>query len=140
MLDCDGDHGIGRGQSGHGTPIQFCHGLLPPPAKKQNFFSVHFPNFCDYFVKKVVYEIRKCHLLHEDFDPLKFRLHVERVTLSAREYNGQGGPLYARADMVTRSTCSLSFALCDNFVQKLVSEMRKCHHLQRDVVPLTTSL
>src|SRR6218665_4027340 len=32
--------------------------LAPPPAKKQNLFSLHFPNFCDYLVKKIVYEIR----------------------------------------------------------------------------------
>src|SRR6218665_2640290 len=82
LLDCDGDPAM--------APIQFCHGLWPPPAKKENFFSLHFPDFCDYFVKKVVYEIRKCHQLHADVDPLKFRLHVERVTMSAREYNGQG--------------------------------------------------
>jgi len=63
MLDCDGDHGIGRGGTMEANPamapILFCHGLWPPPpAKKQNLFSLHFPNFCDYLVKKIVYEIR----------------------------------------------------------------------------------
>jgi len=35
--------------------------------------------------------------------------------------------LYAGAGIVTCSTCSLHFSkLCDNFLQKLVSEIRKC--------------
>ena len=29
-------------------------------------FSLNIPNFCDYFVKKVVSEIRKCHQLQRD--------------------------------------------------------------------------
>src|SRR6218665_2579698 len=40
-----------------------------PPAKKTNF-SINFPNFCDYFVKKVVFEIRKCHQPQRDIVPL----------------------------------------------------------------------
>src|SRR6218665_3047487 len=37
-----------------------------------------------------------------------------------------------------RSPCSLNFPnLCDNFVKILVSEIRKCHQLQGDFVPLT---
>src|SRR6218665_997952 len=67
LLDCDGDHGAGRGGAREANPamapIQFCHELWPPPAKKQNCFSLHFSNFCDYLVKKVVYEIRKSHQL-----------------------------------------------------------------------------
>ena len=136
LLDCDGDHGVGRGGTREANPAMAAHPVLPwtlaPPAKKQNVFSLHFPNFCDYFVKKVVYEIRKCHQLHGDFDPLKFILHVERVTMSAREHNGQG-------DIGARGSLSFS-KLCDNFFQKLVSEMRKCSQLQREIVPLTTSL
>src|SRR6218665_548534 len=38
-----------------------------------------------------------------------------------------------------RSPCSINFPnLCDNFVKKLVSEIRKCHQLQGDFVPLTS--
>src|SRR6218665_2159697 len=45
---------------------------------------------------------------------------------------------YARICMLFRSPCSLNFPhLCDNFVKILVSEIRKCHQLQRDFVPLT---
>src|SRR6218665_1949077 len=37
-----------------------------------------------------------------------------------------------------RSPCSLNFPhLCDNFVKILVSEIRKCHQLLGDFVPLT---
>src|SRR6218665_247967 len=117
LLDCDGDHGVGRSGTREANPAMAPHPVLPwtlaPLERRNTLFSLHFPNFCDYFfVKKVVYEIRKCHQFHGDFVPLKFRLHVERVTMSARAYNG-------RADMVTRSTCSLNFSkLCDNFVQK----------------------
>ena len=39
-------------------PSCFAMDFGPPPAKKQNLFSLHFPNFCDYLVKKIVYEIR----------------------------------------------------------------------------------
>src|SRR6218665_3373397 len=39
--------------------------------------------------------------------------------------------------MLPRSTCSLNIPnLCDNFLKKLVSEIRKCHHLQ-GTFPLT---
>ena len=42
-------------------------------------------------------------------------------------------PLYADADIDTRSTCSLNIPnLDDNFVKKLVPEIRKCRQLQGD--------
>src|SRR6218665_2645143 len=45
---------------------------------------------------------------------------------------------YTRIDMLLRSPCSLNFPnLYDNFVKILVSEIRKCHQLPRDFVPLT---
>ena len=37
-----------------------------PPTGKGKIFSPNFPNFCDYFVKKVVSEIRKCRQLQRD--------------------------------------------------------------------------
>jgi len=47
-------------------------------------------------------------------------------------------PLYSGAGVFLRKPYSLNFPnLCDNFVQKLVSEIRKCRQLQRDFVPLT---
>ena len=40
--------------------------------------------------------------------------------------------------MLTRWPCSQNFQnLCDNFVKKLVIEIRKCRQLQGDFVPLT---
>jgi len=49
------------GQSCHGPPpSSFAMDFGPPPAKENKIFSPNFPNFCDYFVKKVVSEIRKC--------------------------------------------------------------------------------
>src|SRR6218665_1969096 len=45
---------------------------------------------------------------------------------------------YARIHTLLCSPCSLNFSnLCDNFVKKLVSEIRKCLQLQWDFVPLT---
>src|SRR6218665_3782026 len=45
---------------------------------------------------------------------------------------------YARIVTLLRSPCSLNFPnLCDNFVKKLVSEIRKWHQLQGGFVPLT---
>src|SRR6218665_3058023 len=40
-------------KSGHGPPSSFAmdFGSLQ---RRNNIFSLHFPNFCDYFVKKVV--------------------------------------------------------------------------------------
>src|SRR6218665_2864407 len=39
---------------------------------------------------------------------------------------------YARIDTFSRSSCSLNFPnLCDTFVRKLVSQIRKCRQLQR---------
>ena len=47
-------------------------------------------------------------------------------------------PFYAGADVLPRSSCSLHIPnLCDNFVKKLVSEIRKCCQLQGDFVHLT---
>jgi len=72
LLDCNGDHGVGRGGSREANPamatIQFCYGL--GVLKRRKKISLNFPNFCDYFVKKVVSEIRKCHQLRGDFVPL----------------------------------------------------------------------
>ena len=50
------------------APIQFCHGLSHSSEGK-NIFIPNFPNFCDYFVKKVVSEIRKCCQLQRDKVP-----------------------------------------------------------------------
>src|SRR6218665_1286101 len=33
-------------------------------------YSLHFPNSCDNFVKKLVFEIRNCRRLHGNFVPL----------------------------------------------------------------------
>src|SRR6218665_1949977 len=44
------------------APIQFCH-ILWPPSREEKNFCLNFHNFCDYFVKKLVSEIRKCHQL-----------------------------------------------------------------------------
>src|SRR6218665_1585356 len=38
--------------------------------EKETIFSLNVPNFGDYFVEKVVSEIRKCRQLQEDFVPL----------------------------------------------------------------------
>jgi len=44
-------------------------------------------------------------------------------------------PLYAGANVLSRSPCSLNFSnLCDNFVEKLISELRKCRQLTSDQV------
>jgi len=64
LLDCDGDNFASQEGAEPGKPIRpwppssFAINFGPLPAKKQNLFSLHFPNFRDYFVKKVVYEIR----------------------------------------------------------------------------------
>ena len=49
-------------QSGHALPFSFAMDFAPP-------LSLNFPNFCDYFVKKVS-EIRKCRQLQRDKVPL----------------------------------------------------------------------
>jgi len=47
-------------------------------------------------------------------------------------------PLCTGADVLPRSPCSPNIPnLCDSFVKKLVSEIRKCRQLQRDEVSLT---
>src|SRR6218665_972616 len=47
-------------------------------------------------------------------------------------------PLYDCSDTIPCSPCSLNCPnFCDNFVKKLVSEIRKCRQLQRDFVLLT---
>ena len=44
------------------------------------------------------------------------------------------------AVVLPRSLCSLNIPnLCDKFVKKVVSEIRKCRQLQRYEVPLTSS-
>jgi len=63
LLDYYGDHiGTGgfRGANPAMTSIQFCQGLWPPSSEEKPF-TLNFLNSCDYFVKKVVSEIRKCH-------------------------------------------------------------------------------
>ena len=57
LLDCDGDHGVGRGGSRGANPAMAPHPVLPwtlAPSSEETKFSLTFPNFCDYFVKKVV--------------------------------------------------------------------------------------
>src|SRR6218665_2254466 len=45
---------------------------------------------------------------------------------------------YARIETLSGTPCSLNFPnLCDNFVKTLVSEIRKCHQLQREFLPPT---
>jgi len=40
-------------------------------------------------------------------------------------------PLYAGADVLSHLLCSLNIRnICDNFVKKAVSEIRKCRQLQ----------
>src|SRR6218665_403532 len=51
---------IQGGQSGHGPHPVLPWNLAPPSSEGNKIFSLNFPNFCDYFVKKVVSEIRKC--------------------------------------------------------------------------------
>src|SRR6218665_2715156 len=106
-------------------PIQFCHGLWPTSSEGKQFCSPKFPNFCDYFVKKVVSEIRKCRQLQGNEVPLKLR-PSDPLTIIV---------WYRHAPTLL---CSLNIInLCNNFVKKLVSEIRKCRQLQRDKVPLS---
>ena len=67
LLDCDGDHGVGRGGTREANPAMDPHPVLPwtlaSSSEETKFFSLQFPNVCDYFVKKVVSEIRKCRQL-----------------------------------------------------------------------------
>src|SRR6218665_38812 len=92
------------------APIHFCQGQNNSGGKQ--FFSLNFSNFCDYFVKKVVSEIKNA---------ISFR------------GSSSSDPHYMLAKTWSHPTCSLNFSkLCDNFVKKLVSEIRKCRHLQRD--------
>src|SRR6218665_2629491 len=65
-------------------------------------------NFCDYFVKKVVSEIRKCSQLQGDFVPLT-------VTDPLTSPPSEGKTL--RPNFPN---------FCDYFVKKVVSEIRKC--------------
>src|SRR6218665_680359 len=51
---------IQGGQSGHGPHPVLPWNLAPPSSEGNKIFILNFPNFCDYFVKKVVSEIRKC--------------------------------------------------------------------------------
>jgi len=108
----------GHPQSGHG-PHPFWQWTFAPPLKKIFFISLNFPNLCDNFVRKLVSEIRKCHQLQGDFFPLTlWPFYMLLQTWST---------------LVTHSTCSLYFSKsCDYFVQKLVSEIRKCRQLQGD--------
>ena len=40
------------------------------PSSEEKKISLNFPSFCDYFVKKIVSEIEKCHQPRGDLVPL----------------------------------------------------------------------
>src|SRR6218665_1224086 len=71
---------------------------------------LNFPSLYDNFLKKLVSEIQKCRPLQGGLRPLSLLNII----------------CCAGADMFTRSSCTLltSQILCDNFVKKLISEIR----------------
>jgi len=83
--------------------------------------SLNILNLCDNFVKKLVSEIGKCRPLQRDKVPLWPLDHYMLVQMCYH----------------ARYVVYINIAnLCDNFVKKVVSEIKKCLPLQRDKVPL----
>src|SRR6218665_131865 len=93
---------------------------------KLDMHSIHFLKLCDYFLQKsLFFEIRKCRQFQRDFVTPDHSLYIYIYIY-----------IYGGADVLLRSTYRPNIQnLCDNFVKKLVSEIRKRRqlHTQRDL-------